>query len=289
MLITARPTVGRPSEHFWIDIGRALAARQATLAPIQAREKLAMIDLLLSIAIWAIPVFTFLSLLCLIAGLRFTSLGQRINWTVVDLIWIGTSAVTLYLLVISTLYDRTKSEGQLAQNNYVAHLARGRDLANDNLETFCVGDNPRLLHITADERALFCRYNADAEQAFTAHLIDFQRNYRVNREDDVASIPEIIVTGPGGPDALVANVRWSRVRAEFVFQNDNVDELIRYSRGAVLPGFIHDLRVIWFYVFILFITMRLGKPIYERWFAPVQSIADSAAQSTNLIESAPDA
>jgi hypothetical protein len=66
---------------------------------------------------------------------------------------------------------------------------------------------------------------------------------------------------------LIANVRWARVRNEFIFQNADADDLNRITRTVYLPGFIHDARVIWFYVFVFFITLRLGNPMHELWFA----------------------
>jgi hypothetical protein len=222
------------------------------------------------------PIFLLLLVLGVVATLKYARMGERIDWRMVDLLWIATSAVTVYLLAVSTLYDIGRDDAQLVQNNYQEHLVRGRDLANENLETFCIGPTHRALAIPAAQLGLFCRYNSDALHAFTSALQAFQDKHTIARESDLPSIPERI-SNRAGADALMANVRWKRVREEFVFQNADADALLHRTHTLYVPAFFHDARVLWFYLFMLFIALRLGKPVYDIWFAP--SRASVAAES----------
>jgi hypothetical protein len=76
---------------------------------------------------------------------------------------------------------------------------RGRDLANENLETFCLGFTSRPLAIRGVKQALFCRYNADALHAFTSSLLSLDTRDSVLREADLDRSPERI-TSAADPD-----------------------------------------------------------------------------------------
>jgi len=197
-------------------------------------------------------------------GLRFTGLFNRLNWDTVDAVWITSSFLTVYFLASGMIYDRAMSEGQRAQDNYLTHLVRGRDTSNGNLAEFCVGPSRRVLMITPAELASFCRYNSDAFSAFTQKLVLWNHGRTVSRESDLDQFPTSIVIGPGGSDAVVANVRWDQVRTEFEALNAPVAQLEAAKSTLAWPGFVRSLRIVWLYIFSIVIVLRLMRPLTMR-------------------------
>lgn len=230
-----------------------------------------MIETLLANAIWAIPVLVAVSTCLIVAIWWRTPLGRRVDWRLIDFLWILSSAFTLYFLSAGLIYDRIKSQGQIAVNNYVKHIARGRDIANDNLETFCVGSSRRRLLIPAEEMQLFCRYNVDALTVFSTALLRYQNFSTIISESDLSNIPKTITAlSTVGPDAQLAEIKWTRVRREFEFENEQASVLQKNIHDANLPAYIGDARIVWLYLFALIIALRLSKPIYEKWFLDIR-------------------
>lgn len=225
-----------------------------------------MYNQLLQISVWAIPLSLSIIMLSFMILQKKYNIGSYINWNIVDLIWISTSAVTLYFFAFGILYDKGRNEAQISQNNYLTHLARGRDLANENLEVFCLGSNRRKMNVASNDSGNFCRYNSNALFAFTAAIARFQKNNTISSERDIKNIPQYIVKYPMNEDLLILNTKWVRVRNEFEFQNEAANRLKDTDISLEWPAFFSKLRVFWIYVYILAISMRLSRPIFDNWF-----------------------
>jgi hypothetical protein len=210
---------------------------------------------------WLLPT-EFVGAALVIAYLCLKSpLGARINWAIVDFAWIVTSAVTLYFLASGILFDRDQAKGQLALNNYVAHAVRGEELSDENLILFCLGASRRQAAVLPQDAGRFCEFNVVAHGLFRQVLHNRMNPDTVSAIPHPETVPAKVATSSAGQDAMVLDDRWTRVRDEVVWMDDNVGELKRLKAEGGWATRMHRLRIGWLYLYCLFIVARLGKSI----------------------------
>jgi hypothetical protein len=225
---------------------------------------------LLNATPWALPVTFILGVIGVCLILARTGMSEK-GWEWVDLLWILSSAVTLYFLATGMLFDGVRTSAQIEQDNYLSHVRRGRERANLNLATFCVGPTRRVLVVESDEERRFCGLNDFAFRSFTWTAQIFEGSSGIRIETAFERLPDEVVTGPGGQDAVVANILWQQVRDEIGYQNASARKLKAYRDDSAFLSSTRPARIGWMYIFALVIALRIAKPLFTLWIAPWRS------------------
>jgi hypothetical protein len=189
--------------------------------------------------------------------------GSRISWPWVDAVWVASSAVTLAFIGIGILNDASQAHGQLELNNYLQHVTRGRDRASDNLETYCIGPSKRRAEVPDRDMRGFCQLNSRAHQLLTQAARNYDAGQTVSRIPGVEEVPSTVTSGSAGPDGMVLDIGWDKVRRELLWLNENGERLQALNPEAVMLGRLSEARILWFYVFALLVAVRLGRPAHD--------------------------
>ena len=222
-----------------------------------------MIIGLMGSATWALPLVFGAAALGVALFCARSPWARRINWSIVDFVWILSSAVTLYFLATSMLYEQARNSRQLNIGDYLSHVQRGQDQANENLDIFCLGATRRQAAVSTEEMGKFCELNVRALDRFHQSLVNHATRNAISRIPHAEDAPEFVMTRSPGQDALILDTRWRSVRAEMIWQNDNFVRLQAIQKAINWLDLVHHARVVWIYAFCLLIAARLGKPIFE--------------------------
>lgn len=239
-----------------------------------------MIEWLLSNATWLLPLEFGLAV-AVVAWLAYAKSKplRRVNWALVDLFWIASSAVTIYFLATSILYDRTQRSGQVTLDGYRAQIQRGWDQANLNLELWCLGPSRRIPAVQPVELQAFCDANSRAAHLFRQAQVNDANHHAISHFTGAEASPISVAPQTRNQDALILDIRWREVREGMLWVNENVEKLKLLEEKSAWISSARRARVGWLYLFVLLIAARLSRPIWELREPRAEQETPAAAES----------